>query len=76
VGPKLAENIEKHNLGSQNGGIKGSSRLQPMFLGDVSENKIISIANELKYKTSTDMVGLDMIIVEKKNIDCIVKPFK
>jgi len=40
VGPRLAENIEKHNLGSQNGGTKGSRVLQSMFLGDVSENKI------------------------------------
>lgn len=73
VGPKLVENIEKHNLGSQNGGTRGSRVLQSMFLGDVSENKILFTVNALKNKTSTDTDGLDMIIV-KKNIDCIVKP--
>lgn len=73
VGPKLAENIEKHNLGPQNGGTRGSRVLQSMFIGDVSENKILSIVNALKNKTSTDTDGLDMIIV-KKTIDCIVKP--
>lgn len=65
MGPKLVENIEKHNLGSQNGGTRGSRVLQSMFLGDVSENKILFTVNALKNKTSTDTDGLDMIIVKK-----------
>lgn len=65
MGPKLVENIEKHNLRSQNGGTRGSRVLQSMFLGDVSENKILFTVNALKNKTSTDTDGLDMIIVKK-----------
>lgn len=62
VGPKLAENIEKHNSGT-----RGSRVLHSLFLGDVSEDNILSIVNALKNKTSTDTDGLDMIIVEKKH---------
>lgn len=47
--------------------------MQSMFLGEVSENQLISVVAKTKNKTSTDRDGIDMKIV-KMTIDCIFKP--
>lgn len=44
-----------------------------MFVGEVSENQIISVVAKTKNKTSTDSDGIDMKVV-KMTIDCILKP--
>uniref|UniRef100_A0A8C6MEW6 Reverse transcriptase domain-containing protein n=1 Tax=Nothobranchius furzeri TaxID=105023 RepID=A0A8C6MEW6_NOTFU len=73
IGPSLAKSLETQT--NEAGKIQGGSKiLQSMFLGDVSENEVLTIVRKSKNKTSTDCDGIDMMIV-KKTIDYVVKPF-
>lgn len=73
VGPNLANDITKNHGQTESGWKRENRVMQSLFLGEVSENQIISVVAKTKNKTSTDSDGIDMKIV-KMTIDCIFKP--
>lgn len=73
VGPNLANDIIKNHGQTESGWTMENKVMQSMFLGDISENQIISVVAKTKNKMSADSDGIDMKIV-KMTIDCISKP--
>lgn len=52
----------------------GNRIMQRMFPGEVNELEILPNVRKCESKRSTDSDGLDITIVKKRIIDCIMKP--
>lgn len=57
-----------------NTGRMGNRIMQRMFPGEVNELEILPNVRKCESKRSTDSDGLDITIVKKRIIDCIIKP--